>query len=412
MALDEATPADAELERTAQGASPKQGSTRALVALLAFVLGFATVPHRVMEREAAKWLRGEPAKTDALGAGVASWTETSRTITVPAFTTGTSRFDGEWLVAMYTMAAMGFGQVARERADVREANIARMEACLDALLERRVRVFDTSGWGDDAVESLAFPPGSSGDRGHVAYLGYAGMAFALHRALRPESRFVADEEAIIGALERRIIASPSHFVETYPDEIYPADNTAALAALALHARAANEPRSPALAFGLDALRERGIDPKTGLLFHAVTADGVPRDGTRASATALAAYFLTFADGTTSRELFRALEKSQFRTVLGFGGMMEHPPGKPPVAAAYDSGPVLLGFGVAASGFALGTARALGHRDIFTSLYATAHLFGVPLDENDARTYVAGGALGDAILFAMLTTPPIGTFTDA
>ena len=41
-----------------------------------------------------------------------------------------------------------------------------------------------------------------------AYLGYVAVPYALHRLLAPESRFAAREEAIVGALERRVVASP------------------------------------------------------------------------------------------------------------------------------------------------------------------------------------------------------------
>lgn len=394
------------------GPSPrkKQGSTRALVALLAFVLGFATVPHRVMEREASKWFAGDPEKTDALAAGLARWT-TSPDLAEASFGTGSSRFDGEWLFATYMMSAMGFGQLALERDDVRDASLERMERCLDAMLEPRVRRFEDQAWGNDALATLDAAPGSSADRGHVAYLGYAGLALSLHRVLRPSSRFTAREEAVIAALSRRIEASPVGFVETYPNEVYPVDNTSALAALALHAHATKQPPPPALQRGLEAVRTKAIDPRTGLLHQAVTlADATPIDAPRASGTALAAYFLSFADEPTSRELFEALEKSQFRTVLGFGGMMEYPPGKRDRRGDVDSGPVVLGFGVSASGFAIGASRAHGDRETFTALFATAHLFGAPLDEDGARTYATGGPIGDAILFAMLTAPRAGRFS--
>ena len=39
------------------------------------------------------------------------------------------------------------------------------------------------------------------------------------------------------------------------------------------------------------------------------------------------------------------------------------------------------------------------------LFATSYLFGAPLDRGDARNYVSGGPLGDAIMFAMLTALP-------
>jgi hypothetical protein len=381
----------------------KPGSTRALVALLAFVLGFATVPHRVCERDAGKWFAGDAGKTDALAATLARWTASD--LAPASFATGSSRFDGEWLFATYMMSAMGFGQVALDRPDAREESLARMERCLDAMLDPRARVFDAHAWGFDALASLDAPPGSATDRGHVAYLGYAGLALSLHRALRPSSRFTATEDAVLAALARRIEASPTGFVETYPGAVYPVDNTSALAALAVHAHATKHAPSTALRRGLDAVRARGIDPATGLLVQAVTAaDATPRDAPRASGTALAAYFLSYADEPTSRALFRSLERSQFRTVLGFGGMMEYPPGRKAGHGDIDSGPVFLGFGVSASGFAIGASRAHGDRETFTALYATAHLFGAPLDEDGTRTFATGGPIGDAILFAMLTAP--------
>ncbi|MBX3213858.1 MAG: hypothetical protein KF850_17600 [Labilithrix sp.] len=390
----------------AEEAAHKPGSTRALVALLAFVLGFATVPHRVMERDAAKWFEGDAAQTDLLAAGVARWTESPDALAPATFATGSSRFDGEWLFATFMMSAMGFGQVATARTGAaRDESVARMERCLDALLEPRVRTFEDQAWGNDALASLDATPGSAEDRGHVAYLGYAGLALSLHRTLRPASRFVAREEAIARAIARRIEASPTGFVETYPGEVYPVDNTAALAALALHARATGEPPPPALERGLAAVSRSGVDPATGLLVQAVTVvDASPRDAPRASGTALAAYFLSFADDATSRALFHALEKHQYRTVLGFGGMMEYPPGKRAARGDVDSGPVFLGFGVSASGFALGASRVHGDRETFTALYATAQLFGAPLEQDGTLTYATGGPIGDAILFAMLTAP--------
>lgn len=382
-----------------RGAPP--GSARALVALLAFVLGFATVPHRVMEREAGRWFDGTPGQADALAAGVARWTRSPDALAPSSFATGSSRFDHEWFFGTFMMAAMGFGQTAEAlpAEDPRRAEaLARMEHCLDVILDDpRARAFDADAWHADPLAS------SGDDRGHFAYLGYASVPLALHRTLVAASRFADREDAVVGAIERRIAASPTAYVESYPGEVYPVDNAGAAAALALHARATGR-ASPALRRVLDAIA-RSVDPETGLLFQAVVpADAAPRDRPRASGTALAAYFLSFADVPTSRALFGAIERSQYRTVLGFGGVLEFPRsargGSP--RSDVDSGPVVLGFGVSASGFALGASRAHGERDMFTALYATAQLFGAPLEEDGARTYATGGPIGDAIMFAMLT----------
>jgi hypothetical protein len=362
-----------------------------------------------MEREAGRWFEGTRGQADALAAGVARWTQSPEALAPASFATGSTRFDHEWFFATFMMGAMGFGQTAAAlpAEDPRRAEaLARMEHCLDVLLDHpRAHAFDADAWHVDPLASTAAAPGSTEDRGHLAYLGYASVPLAFHRTLVPESRFTAREKAVIRTLARRIEASPIAFVETYPGEVYPVDNAGAAAALALDARATGK-TSPALRRLLDAIG-RSVDPETGLLFQAVApSDAAPRDRPRASGTALAAYFLSFADVTTSRALFRAIERTQYRTVLGFGGVLEFPrtARSSSAHADIDSGPVVLGFGVSATGFALGASRAHGERDVFTALYATSQLFGAPLEEDGTRTYATGGPIGDAIMFAMLTAP--------
>ena len=58
----------------------------------------------------------------------------------------------------------------------------------------------------------------------------------------------------------------------------------------------------------------------------------------------------------------------------------------------------------ATRFALGASRAHDDATSFAALYATAHLFGAPFDDDGLRTYTTGGPIGDAILFAMITAP--------
>jgi hypothetical protein len=394
---------------------PRSLPVRALLALLAFVLGLATVPHRVCERDAGAYFDGDTKSVDALASSVASWT--SGELAPSSFATGSRRFDGEWLFGTYMMAAMGFGQVALASDDPsrRAESVARMERCLDAMLSPAARVFDGDAWTLDALASLDVRPGTAQDRGHVAYLGYAGLALGLHRLVVPVSRFDVTHDAIATALARRFMAAPTGLVETYPGEVYPVDNSAALGALALHAKATHGAPSAGLLRGLDAIRTRAVQPATGLLAQAVaSSDASARDPGRGSGTALAAYFLAYADPALSAALYHAVHRELFRTIIGFGAVLEHPTtcadckGRVDV----DSGPVFMGFGVSATGFAIGASRANDDRDAFVSLYATAHLFGAPFDEGATRTYATGGPLGDAILFAMLTVPRPATLARA
>lgn len=381
------------------------GSTRKLLAVLAFVLGIAIVPHRVCEREANAWFEGQPDKVDALASQVAAWT--SLDLAPESFQTGSGRFDGEWQFGTYMMAAMGFGQTVLDRPERRDEALARMERCLDMMLTPHVHAFDTAAWnGEDALASL------DGDHAHAAYLGYTGIALGLHRMLRPMSRFAEIDDRIVAALTRRIERSPMGFIETYPGEVYPVDNTAAYAAIALHSRATRRPMPAAVKRGLEAIRARATEPGSGLLYQAVTLeDGKPRDSARASGSALAAYFLAYADEAASAALFRALGKEQFRTVLGFGAVLEYAASHEQGKGDIDSGPIVAGFGVSATGFALGASRVHGDKEMFRSLYATAHLFGAPFEERGTRTHATGGPIGDAILFAMMTAPAQGRLAE-
>ncbi|MDB4938368.1 MAG: hypothetical protein JWP87_5340 [Labilithrix sp.] len=406
------------MKKTPRNAQRRARSARGLLALLVFVMGLGTIPHRVCERDALAYFEGDAEQVDALAGSVATWTE--RTLDSSSFATGSPRFDGEWLFGTYMMAAMGFGQVALARDDAPAAprrieTVARMERCLDAMLSPAARVFDRDAWALDALASTEEPPGSPRDHGHVAYLGYAGLALGVHRLLVPHSRFDARHDAIVAALARRFEASRTGLVETYPNEVYPVDNTAALGALALHAKATGTTASPGLARGLEAIRTHGIQRESGLLAQAVdVATSAPRDPGRGSGTALAAYFIAYADPATSASLYRAVRRELYRTVIGFGAILEHPASCDTCSGRVDidSGPLAFGFGVSATGFAIGASRANDDRDAFASLYATAHLFGAPFDEGSTRTFATGGPLGDAILFAMLTAPRSATLARA
>ena len=131
--------------------------------------------------------------------------------------------------------------------------------------------------------------------------------------------------------------------------------------------------------------------------------GEPHDAPRASGTGLAAYFAGFADRSVALQLTTALV-AQERTFLGFGGIHEYGPGHDG-GGDVDSGPVLLGVSVSATGFALAPLRAYGHPDAFERIYRTADLFGMPVHEDDRLRFRTRGPIGNALLLALLTSGP-------
>ena len=372
------------------------------LALAAFGLGVTTAPHHVCARDAARYLDGDADAGAPLADAVDAWTREG--LGAARFHTGAEHYDREWLFGTYMMGAMGFGQRALAHPERATEEIARMERCLDALLSDDAKAFDTTTWDLDPIASLQVAPGSAKDVGHVAYLGYLGLALELHRLLVPQSRFTKLSDDVATVLARRIERSPVGFVETFPGATFPVDNFSALGALGLHERATGVSHRAALDKAMAGTRAFAIDRETGLLNQAVRArDGKLMDVPRGSGTALGSYFISFVDPTLSRQLYVAAKTHLYGTTLGFGAANEYPATRSG-RGDIDSGPIVFGLSVAATGFLLGPARAHGDRDAFERMYATTHLFGLPISRGKTRTFVTGGPIGDAIILAMVTAP--------
>ncbi len=382
-------------------ARPKRNRKRYLIAralgLCAFLVGVWTFPHIWCMREADRWYGGDAELQGRLARGVERWL--GEELKTDQFRTPTEQFSGEWLYGTYMMAAMGFGQSALEHPEWREKHAGLMAKCLDLLLSERVRKFDTDSWkGHDALGNL------ERSQGHAAYLGYLNLALSLHRRLDPKSRHADINDRITAALVRRVKASPTLLLETYPAETYPVDNAAVIGSIGLHGEVTGRDYGELLTAWEKKCRGQFVDAENGLLYQAVDdRTGEAVDHARGSGTTLAVYFLSFSHPKLSADLYAAVQKQLVGRFLGFGAVREYPHGSS--GGDIDSGPIVMGYGVSPTGFCLAGARIHGDEENFARLYASAHLAGAPVDREDRRAYVTGGPLGDAILFAMLTAQP-------
>jgi hypothetical protein len=210
-------------------------------------------------------------------------------------------------------------------------------------------------------------------------------------------------DAISRALERRVERSPTLLLETYPGETYPVDNAAVIASIAVHAKSTGRTRPPVVGRWVAEVRRRAVDRATGLLHQSVRLDGTPLDAPRGSGTALAAYFLSYADMDLSRDLHEAVERELAVRVAGFEGIEEYPRGRWG-GGDIDSGPLVFGFSIAATGFELAGCRIHGDRDCHRRLIATLDLFGAPREHDGVTSHVSGGPLADALMLALRTAP--------
>jgi len=309
-------------------------------------------------------------------------------------------FEGRWALIAHQMTALGLAQVVLSHPELKDKYLPVItRAALKSFLPE-MRRFGTEAWnGEDAMKSI------DGTHGH-AYLAYPALALGMARLLDPTfPKDVAKRhDALIASFERRLLASDTGLVETYPNEAFPTDVAAIAAAIAVHGRATGAHHERVLAHWADKVRTKQIDPVTGLVYqHMGARDGKPHDAPRGSGTGLAAYFAGFAD----RSIAKLLADGLFRypeTFCEFEGIQEYSDGHSGLGDD-DSGPVLLGVTVAATGFALAPARAFGRRIEFTRLYRTTELFGVPFTSGPRQSFLMGGPIGNALLLAFLTSGP-------
>jgi hypothetical protein len=370
---------------------------RRLLCAVAAGLAIRFVPAAICGRDAAPLRRGDVAAQTALAEGLIAL-EARDDLRVAAAAGG--RFAGEWALVTHQMVALGLAQIALAHPETRARYAPVITRAAVKTFLPEMRDFGTRAWrGEDALASL------ESSHGH-AYLAYAALAVSMARVLDPgfPPALAARHDALIAAYERRLLASPTGLIETYPGEAYPTDVAAVAAAIATHGRATGVDHRAVIARWVERVRAAQIHRESGFVFQRMGAlDGRPHDAPRGSGTALAAYFAGFADRALARELAEATLRHE-STLLGFGAIREYAAGADG-GGDVDSGPVVLGVSVAATGFALAPARAFGHDDAFERLYRTTHLFGVPVADHGATRFATGGPIGNALLLAMMTSGP-------
>lgn len=368
-----------------------------LLALLFFLITLWTVPAAWCRRGADAWFRGELATQQRLARTVAVQTEANPA--AASFKTGSQRFDGEWLFGTHLMAGIGFCQLVLQHPETRQEWTPQIERCIRRLLTKEVQEFDRAAWSIGPMESLDQP------EGHAAFLGYFNFLLGLYRQIDPSNNFAALNDQITATLIRRFEASPSGLVATYPNEWYPVDNTPGLASIAITGRATRKDYSAFLHKTEQLFRTRFIDERSGLIIQAVNAHGKPSDLARGSGSALGAFFIHHAFPTLGREIFDGIQRNLESGLFSFGAIREYPHGQNGVWDI-DSGPVLFGFGFSATGFTIGPARAYRNERLYARLFSSAVLAGAPSYREGQVDFLTGGPLGNAILFAMLTTTPL------
>ncbi|MEM7248301.1 MAG: hypothetical protein AAF533_23405 [Acidobacteriota bacterium] len=194
---------------------------------------------------------------------------------------------------------------------------------------------------------------------------------------------------------------------TYHGLTWPVDSVAALESLRLHDELFGGTIGAQAAQRWRAHLEANLDPDTGLMPSMV--DGITGSASAGPRGCALSWTLAFAPGfapdlaAAQYERYRADWSDDF---LGFAAFREWPPGQEGTMDA-DSGPVLAGWGAAASGLGLAASSALGDAERFDQLARGIELGSLPYrDLTGARhAFFDQFQLGETLTLWGLTARP-------
>lgn len=310
------------------------------------------------------------------------------------------RFQIEWSIVTMSMMGSAFGNRAfrfPEHAVVSQKIIATL---IERMLKPDIREFERLYWGWDALEAIELA-GNERDRGSIGYLGHLNFLLGTFRMVGGDLRYADLHLKVSNALARRLKASPSLFVETFPGEIYVPDNLVVLASLALFDKVERSELYRDLRDRwLHRCREEMTDERSRLLVPWVdVTSGKPIAGFRGSYAAWNLFYMPFIDREFAKFQWERLrEIARTSPVPGFYALREFYQGEHG-KADIDSGPVLFGMSTSGTGFAMAPASFFDDRETLLGLLRTAEFAGFTISGSAGSRYLLAPLVGDAIVLA-------------
>jgi hypothetical protein len=286
----------------------------------------------------------------------------------------------------------GYGAANLAKADpaFRDDYLAAMRNVLEALQSPRVAGFMRPHFGD---------PFGPGDPQPAVFLHghYLNVAMR-YRSASGDNQFDQQIHRVARSLIRGFSQSDQAILPSYPDMWWLTDNFPALSALVAYDRAFDAQSAQAVAARhLASVRQYYLDPATGMFCtYVYPAESHPLQGPRGISQMYGLHFLRDFAPDFAAEQYALARRHLFTRVLGVPGVREFPEGVP-ATPDVDSGPLVLGMGPSASGFAVAASATMGDRDLAADLARAAGIVGVPIYDDDKLTYALMPAVGQTVI---------------
>jgi hypothetical protein len=273
--------------------------------------------------------------------------------------------------------------------EIRDEALSEVRYVIEALQTPRLSGFITPHFGQ--------PFGKKDFTPSVFVHGHFLNVVLRYREVSGDRRYDDLVHQVAAALIKSFSESDQGVLPSYPDMWWLTDNFVAMSALARYARAFSRDISGLKDKLVTSVKSRYLDEGSGLFATYVQpAGGKVLQGARGISVMYGLHFLADFDEEFAAEQYRLAKRHLVRTGLGFGAVREFPKGARGTGDV-DSGPVLLGFGPSASGFAIGAAARMKDQEVFESLLRASRFAGMPVFEGGRLRYRTMPPVGQAVI---------------
>ncbi len=281
-----------------------------------------------------------------------------------------------------------------------------IEAATDLVMDPKQAGWVRKHWGEDYLK-----------RENLFYRMLLISALTSHARLTGETRHLDFLREQVDGLSTELAGSPFGLLEDYPAECYPGD---VLTAIAMIRKADQVLGTDHSAFTTNAIRgfQGPLLDSLGLVPYSGSArQGKAIDGSRGCGNSYVALFSPGIWPEQAKKWYELYEQHFWQERNGMAGFREFPKvtSAPDWYADVDSGPVVGGFGFAASAFGIGAARVNGRFDHAYPLTAELYAASWPLPNRTLllprllSNAADAPLLGETGILFILTREPVEGF---
>jgi hypothetical protein len=218
-----------------------------------------------------------------------------------------------------------------------------------------------------------------------------------YREISRDTRYDPLIHRIASALTREYLGTNGPILPSYRDMWWITDNFPALAGLSRYDRVFQRDSSHARDRFLTSMKTRYLDKSTGLFCTFVNPNGhIQEQGARGVSVMYGLHFLKDFDPDFAVSQYRLVKNCFVSSLLGLTVVREFPEGYS-FQGDVASGPMVLGAGPAASGFAIAAAAVNGDDATAWELLKASALVGLPQLQNGQLRYNAMPTVGQAVI---------------